>query len=197
MTETILCVVAHNDDYIVHAGGTLAKYASKGKRIITVVCSYGGLSHLKREILIKRKERESQHANKIIGGMDVIFLEQQKFKDHTILKKLTNIIKQEKPNMIFTHANSILPSHRAVHRMIQDLIDNQLVTCPVYTFNKTFNKTQLVVGTTKTFPTKIQAYMAYKHKLLQGMTLWAMFIKDKYTGWLNNRKYAEVFSRMN
>jgi LmbE family N-acetylglucosaminyl deacetylase len=42
---TVLVIVAHNDDHIIGAGGTLAKYAQEGKKVRTIIMSYGESSH--------------------------------------------------------------------------------------------------------------------------------------------------------
>ncbi|MDO8660733.1 MAG: PIG-L family deacetylase, partial [Candidatus Woesearchaeota archaeon] len=75
MPQTILTICAHNDDQIVGAGGTLAKYAAEGKRIRTVICSFGESSHphLKREIIVERRVKESLRADKILGGSGVAY----------------------------------------------------------------------------------------------------------------------------
>jgi len=43
--ETILVFSAHSDDFVIGAGGTIAKYTEEGKKVIAVVFSYGERSH--------------------------------------------------------------------------------------------------------------------------------------------------------
>ena len=68
MKETILAIAAHNDDHLIGAGGTLAKYAAEGKVIKTVICSFGEKSHphLRKEIIVRRRVAESLKADRIM-----------------------------------------------------------------------------------------------------------------------------------
>ena len=51
--EAVLFLCAHNDDQLIGAGGTIAKYAKEGKKIVTIVFSFG-------EILLHIGENNSQ-----------------------------------------------------------------------------------------------------------------------------------------
>ena len=50
----MLVVCAHPDDNILGAGGTIAKYSSEGKKVITVIASYGesGNPWLKENVIL-------------------------------------------------------------------------------------------------------------------------------------------------
>ncbi|MEK6845367.1 MAG: PIG-L family deacetylase, partial [Nanoarchaeota archaeon] len=39
--ETVVVFGAHSDDFVIGAGGTIAKYQQEGKKILAVVFSYG------------------------------------------------------------------------------------------------------------------------------------------------------------
>src|SRR4030042_759227 len=110
MADTVLSIAAHNDDHVLGAGGTLAKYARQGKRIRTVVMSYGESSHphLKKEVIIKTRLDESFRADKVLGGKGVVYLGLKEsnflseFEEKGVVKRLVDIIEKEKPSMIFT-----------------------------------------------------------------------------------------------
>lgn len=206
MVETIISIVAHNDDHILSAAGTLAKWAKQGKRIITIVCSYEEKAqlHLRKDVVIKRKHRESQKADEIIQGQGVIYLDLATTKEiQTGSRKLAILLKKEQPSTILTHPFMFNPTHRAVHNMIMNLINKGIITCPVYAFeSKGFARLipapKMVVDITETFQTKIKAFLAYKSRqLVAGILLWKMIIKDRLTGILNGCKYAEVFTKLN
>jgi len=205
MTETILLIVAHNSDHILEAGGTLAKYAQEGQRIITVVCSYGETSqpHLRKEVVVKRRERESKKADALIGGAGVIYLDHDKYHVFRTIRMLSKIIRQERPSRIFTHPRSLQSSHNVVYKLVMQLAEHGAIKCPIYCFKARgldllfTNYLQLMVDTTETFPTKIKAVLEYKsRKMTTGLLLWKILIKDRYTGLLHGTKYAEVFSRI-
>ena len=58
--ENIFVFCAHSDDQIFGPGATLAKYASVGKGIYTVIFSYGRLSHphFREEVIIETRVKE-------------------------------------------------------------------------------------------------------------------------------------------
>ncbi|RJQ19357.1 hypothetical protein C4580_05470 [Candidatus Woesearchaeota archaeon] len=205
MKDTIIVVVAHNSDHVIAAGGTIAKKAKFGHKVITIICSYGVKSqpHLREDVVIKQRERETHKASQLLGIKDVIHLEQARYQDKTILKNIVDIVKREKPTMVLTHPQSLRPDHRAVNHLVVDMIRNKVLSCPVYTFHSRgitgIRKPRplLVINTTKHFPTKAQALLTHKsRKLFTSLYLWKIILTDRYTGFLHRYKYAEVFDRI-
>lgn len=205
MKDPIMVVVAHNLDHVIFAGGALAKYAKRGHKVIAVICSYGVESqpHLREDVVIKQRERETHKSSTILGISEVIHLEQAKYQDKTILKNLVDIVKREKPGKLFTHPPSLRREHRAVNTMIVDMIENNAIPCPVYTFHSRgitgLRKPYplLVINTSKRFPQKIQAFLSHKsRKILISLLLWKIIVTDRYTGFLHGYKYTEVFDRI-
>ena len=212
--EKILILAAHNDDPIFGAGGTLAKYAKQGKKIKTIIFSYGELSHphLKPEIIIKTRKREARKADRIIGGNGVEYLG---MKDSTMLlhirkpeikQRITEIIQKEKPNKIFTHgANDLHTHHIVIYKLIRKIIKENKIKCPVYSFDiwnlfklRKRITAKLVVDITDTFEIKIKALKAHKSQLSTLMSLgWIVHLKAKLNGWNNNCRYAEAFDKIN
>ncbi len=76
MKETILSIAAHNDDHVIGAGGALTKYAKEGSRVRTIICSFGESSHphLKKEVIVERRVKESVQADKVMGGSGVAYI---------------------------------------------------------------------------------------------------------------------------
>lgn len=214
-SETILVIGAHNDDNVFGVGGTLAKYAKEGKIVKTIIFSYGELSHphLKREVVREMRLKESINADEIIGakGVRYLGLNEGKFpseiKSKKIKQKLVRLIKQEKPIKIFTHdLNDPLPDHRAVNNVMLELIKEEKITCPVYSFGvwnlmiaiRKTNRPKLVVDISKTFHLKIKAIKAHKSQQVTIFNLlWSVYVKALIHGWNNNFKYAEVFFKLN
>ena len=92
----ILIVCAHSDDQIIGAGGTMAKYAGQGFEVHTVIMSFGeGVRpHVKREFVAKTRIKESQKADKIIGGSGVTFLGLKEAQFEKDFKKIDFSIQQ-------------------------------------------------------------------------------------------------------
>ena len=174
----ILVIGAHSDDPAFGAGGTIAKYASEGKKIKSIIFSYGELSHphLKPEIIAKTRAKEAEASDEILGGSGVTIFDckegrfAQEIVSLKIKQKLRSIIKKEKPIKIFTHgANDAHPDHLAVYNLIKEMIHKKEITCDVYSFDvwglfrvRKRMVPRLVVDITTTFNKKIQAMKAHK-----------------------------------
>lgn len=208
---TILVFASHNDDQITGAGGALAHYSKQGERVVTVICSYGENSHrhLKKKLNVKRKLEEALKANKTFGGADVIFLgiREGNFAQDlkTRSKLIKNLIAKEKPDKVFTHSgNERNPDHKALNKHVLSLADKGTITCPVYSFSiwSVFNLSRqnhpaLVVETTKTFQTKIKAFLANERQtLFSWAIIWTLMIKDRICGIANGCRYAEAFYKL-
>ncbi len=213
MKETILAIAAHNDDHLIGAGGALTKYAKEGKRVRTIICSFGEGSHphLKKEVIVERRVKESIKADKLMGGSGVAYLGvregkfDEDFKERDIESKLSWIIKKEKPSKIFVHGlDDFHPDHRAVYRLVKRLMDNGAITCPVYSFEvwsflklRNRNLPRLVVNISDTFNTKIKAFLVHESQTLAIWSLlWKLIVKDWLSGVLHGYKYAEVFYKL-
>lgn len=211
--ETILVFCAHNDDGVIGAGGTLTKYAQEGKTIKTVVFSFGEQSHphIKPHIIKLKRYEEALKADKIMGGGGIAFLDlremrlradaQQKGTDELIKE----IILNEKPRKIFTHSiNDPMPDHRAVHKLILDVVRTIDLPLEVYEFDvwnilNIFHRDfpKLVVDVSDTFATKIKAFKAHSSQkgALVALT-WKLYIQAIAHGLTFGYTYAEVFSRV-
>ncbi len=213
MKETILAIAAHNDDHIIGAGGALTKYAKEGMRVRTIICSFGEKSHphLRKEVIVERRVKESIKADKIMGGAGVAYFGvreghfEEDFKSRNIAEKLAWIIQKEKPAKIFMHGlDDFHPDHRAVYRLVMDLIEKKKISCPVYSFDvwsvlklRQRNLPRLVVDISDTFNTKIKAFLVHEsQKLAIWMLLWKLILKDWLSGIIHGYKYAEVFYRL-
>ena len=130
--QTILVFCSHSDDQILGPGGTLAKYSKEGNFIYTIILSYGeaSLAWLKPEIAIQTRVKEAKKADKIIGGKGVYFLGLkegrfiEEIKEKNLAKQIEKIIKEKKPDKIFTHSSEDPhPDHRAANKILLDILD--------------------------------------------------------------------------
>ncbi len=216
--ETVLVIVAHNDDHIIGAGATLAKYAQEGKKVRTIIFSYGEKSHphLKPEVIIERRYKESLESDTIMGGSGLVYLglTEGKFleqaKKRRLKEKLAYLIKREKPNKILTLGPSdVHPDHNAVYRIVTELIENDDITCDVYAFEiwsavKLFKREapKLVVDVSETYDIKVKALKAHKSQFQHISPFMAVFwfttwIRALMNGWQHGCRYAEIFYKLN
>jgi len=216
--ETVLVIVAHNDDHIIGAGGTLAKYAREGKKVRTIIFSYGQASHphLQPKIITERRYKESIESDKILDGSGVVYLGLkegnflQQFAKRKMREKLAYLIKHEKPSKIFTLGpGDVHPDHNAVWRIVDDLIASKVITCDVYAFEvwsavqvHKRDAPKLVVDVSDTYDTKVKALKAHKSQTKHLLPFipalrFKMWLLALINGWANNCKYAEVFYKLN
>ncbi|MFH1589558.1 MAG: PIG-L deacetylase family protein [archaeon] len=216
MAQNILIIGAHSDDQIIGVGGTAAKYAEEGFQVTTVIVSQGEGSHphFRENIIMDTREKESIHANKVIGGKAVKFLRilEKDFNKEKELKKarrkLRNLIIRLKPVKIFVHSpEDHHPVHKKVNKMTLDILNELNWNKEVYSFDiwNTFkwNKKhpRLIVDISSTFDKKMRALRAFKSQFtIQGflnyLPLIAMYIKNVKNGRTHGSKYAEVFYRI-
>ncbi len=214
MSDSILFLCAHNDDQIVGAGGTIAKYAKEGKNIVTIIFSFGEVSlpHLQEQISKKTRVIESKRAAKLLGENELYYLGLKEgnfkieIKERDIQTKIINIVKRIKPVKIFTHApDDPHPDHRAVYEFTIDLIEKINYKGDVYSFNVwnlflNFKKRELpklVVDITDTFKIKVKAFKKHKSQWLARLFLtWNIYFQAILDGFDNHVKYAEIFYKI-
>ncbi|MBS3122352.1 PIG-L family deacetylase [Candidatus Woesearchaeota archaeon] len=212
--ETILCFCAHNDDQVIGAGGTLAKYAKEGKEVYTYIFSYGEGSHphLNPRVIIKKRVSESRAADKIIGekGSFHLGLKEGKFMDgiekRGIKERIKEIITEKAPIKIFTHSqDDPHVDHRIVNKLILDIANEIKYYGDIYSFDiwnplpaRGREKPMLFVDISKTFNKKIKAIKCHNS---QTVTLWTMlpatYTRAVINGLNHHCKYAEIFYKIN
>ena len=106
--ETIIVLSAHSDDFVIGAGGAIAQYVKEGKKVISIVFSYGEKSHpwLKESVVQKMRSKEAFEASKLLG-CEVEFFDLREFKfmedykTKKLEKRLYNLIIKHKPTKIY------------------------------------------------------------------------------------------------
>ncbi|MFA5142486.1 MAG: PIG-L deacetylase family protein [Candidatus Woesearchaeota archaeon] len=213
MPETVMVFCAHSDDHILGPGGTLAKLAKEGAKIITVIFSFGERSHphLKEEIIKKIRVLEAKKADKIIGGSEVLFLgmKETKFMQDAetmhISSKLRKLIHKYNPDKIFLHASDDkdIPSldHPCVNKIVMPVLDVMNYQGRVYVFEvwNLFNfKNRFepchYVDITDEFKKKLQALESFESQHIAMFSLlWSVYVKAIVYGLMNGTRYAERF----
>ncbi len=127
--ESIIVCSAHNDDFVIGAGGTIARYVQDGKKVTAIVFSYGEKSHpwLKAHVVQKMRIKEAENAAKLLGCKIIIFnLKENKFLEeidqNNNREKLLQLFQKIKPSKVFTHSREDPhPDHKAVNQITQQI----------------------------------------------------------------------------
>ncbi len=209
---TILTLCAHNDDNIIGVGGTIAKHVDEGGKAYSYIFCYGDMSHphLKREVILKTRVKESHKAGKILGD-EIYYLG---FTDGKILEdaekrnikqKLKDIINLKKPTKIFTHSlDDPHPDHKAVLKLVTEVCDEINYKGEVFSFDiwnpiniRKRDSPKLVVDITSTFKKKLDSFKVHKsQKMVFFLFIWQLWIKAIMTGWQHHYRYAESFYKI-
>jgi N-acetylglucosamine malate deacetylase 1 len=212
--EVILVLCAHSDDQVLGVGGTMAKYAKEGKEIHTVIFSFGESSHpwLREEITAEMRVKESEEANKLIGGKDVKFLGLKEgkfaaeFKEKNMFGAIHQVITEMEPDKIFTHSiNDPHPDHRAVNKIVLDVVKSLNCKCDVYAFDvwtplklRKRSAPRLYVDITDTFQAKLDAIEQFRSQwLAMTMLKWSVYTRAFMDGAHNESRFAESFVKVN
>lgn len=202
----ILIFVAHADDEVLGAGGTIAKYVKEGEDVVVVIFSFGEGSKplIKEEIVREARVKEAKKVGQYLGVSGTIFLGipdmKINYKDKELQDKINRIINKYKPSKIFTHSSSDPhKDHRAVYKTVLSALDDK--GYPLYTFGVwnpiqfiDTNQPRLVVDISSTFDDKIKALKLFEsQKFSVYQLLPGVYLKSKILGIVNNCRYAEVF----
>lgn len=209
----LMVFCAHNDDNIIGAGGTIAKYAKQGIKVITVIFSYGEMSHphLREEVVIDMRVKESLKAQNILGEDKILYFGlregsvAEEFREKNISSKIKKLIEKHQPSKIFTHSiDDPHPDHQAVYSSLNSVLDDIGYRGDVYSFDvwnivnfRKRNTPKLVVDITETFKKKIKAFKSHKSQQNAIILLtWSIYLRAISNGINNSCKYAEVFVKI-
>ena len=210
--ETIMVICAHSDDQILGVGGTMAKYAEEGKRVIVVVASYGEKANpwLKKEVTAEIRAKESEKASRIVGAEETVFLgftegrfmeEAKEEKNRDMLIRLLNTFR---PERIFMHStDDPHPDHNALAKVIIKLCDEihfkgDILSFDVWNPVKIHrNSPKVYIDITLTFSRKMKALKCFRSQLLSMLALeWSMYVKAIRNGFRSNTRFAELFYKV-
>lgn len=174
--ETIVVCSAHSDDFVFGAGGTIAKFAHEGKKVIAIIFSYGEKSHpwLKESIVQKMRSKETLEAGKVLH-CETIFFDLKEFhfgedyQNRNVERQLLKILTKTKPTKIFTHSSEDPhPDHKAVYAITLDIREKLEEKPELYIYsvwNPVSFKTQypsFYVDISKTFGEKLSALKTFR-----------------------------------
>ncbi|HTG44761.1 MAG TPA: PIG-L family deacetylase [Verrucomicrobiae bacterium] len=131
----IICFGAHPDDCELQAGGTAARWASKGHHVLFVSMTNGDIGHWREAggPLAARRSDEVEKAHKILGIRGVIL----DIHDGELLptvenrRMITRLIRRWKADVVMSHRpNDYHPDHRYTGVLVQDAA--YMVTVPFF-----------------------------------------------------------------
>ncbi|MBS3175306.1 PIG-L family deacetylase [Candidatus Woesearchaeota archaeon] len=218
--EIILCFGAHADDLEIGMGGTIAKFASEGKRIISVIMTSGESSSpwLKEDVIKEERIREAINIDQFLGCEKTIFIG---IRDKDILggikhkglksfvnnkktiEKIASIIKKYKPNIIFTHSNKDPhEDHKSTNEIVfksLNLLNDKKTS--VYSFEvwNVVNEPhpRMYVDISKTFRKKIQAMKMFKSQKISVYSLFIQVVlRAIFSGFHTKSRFAERFYKI-
>ncbi len=209
MKETVVVLSAHNDDFVLGAGGTIKNYTQKGHKVIAVVFSYGELSHpwLKEEVVRKMRKEETDNASNLLKNKVLMYnLREGKFLDkrEEATKNLVKLFRKEKPTKLFTHSSEDPhPDHKAVNKItldVYDLLDDKPEVYTYSVWNPVSFKTKfptLCIDVTRTFKAKMKALRLFTsqqfHIAYPVFMVWFRALKDSFRV---KGRFAEKFYRI-
>jgi LmbE family N-acetylglucosaminyl deacetylase len=106
--ETVLAMVAHPDDEVIGAGGTLARHAAAGDAVYIAFLTDGVGSRGDDSAAAKRRAEAARHAASLLGAKEPLFLG---FLDNRldgadllgITQAIEGVIAAVKPTTVYTH----------------------------------------------------------------------------------------------
>ena len=103
-TNTVLVVTPHPDDAEGGAGGTIARFAREGKKVVLVVCTTGDKGTSDRTMAAIR-EKEQLNAAEVLGVEEVVFLRfpDQNLEDCREFRlAVSRQIRKHRPDLVIT-----------------------------------------------------------------------------------------------
>lgn len=212
---TTLVCVAHPEDEVLDAGGTIAKYIKDGEKLAVVIFSYGeGSDPLQDpQLLTIQHIKEGKKALEILGVRDTIFLSLSdvdlttEIRQPSTAKKFEDVLSKYNPDKIFTHPSDDLhPGHRAVSDFVKEHARKFLKNKPdIYEFGISVpfrmvnrEKPRLYVNVSYTFDLKKKAVKMFRsQKEYFAFWVWP-FVKMQnwFAGFKAKCHYAEVFYKV-
>ncbi|MFX1564800.1 MAG: PIG-L deacetylase family protein [Promethearchaeota archaeon] len=128
---TILVVEAHPDDATLFAGGTIAKLAKMGHRIVNLCTTYGEKGTLDptmtQEAMIEIEKEESKRAANVLGVKEVLYLgipDGEVVAHLELRRSYTEVIRQVCPDIVLSFdphdPYDPHPDHQATGRTIYE-----------------------------------------------------------------------------
>lgn len=201
---------AHPDDAVTSCGGTIAKYVSQGKKVMSVIFSYGENRNpiLDPAYLTTQLITASKKAFKILGSETLLLgLPDSQLKKHLkkpeVEKKIKNLFRKHPPKIIVTHnKDDPRTTHKAITTFVIGLLGRYKPK--IYTFGMDLpfriiraEKPKLYIDISHTSAAKQRASRFFKSdRELISYKETLNKLKDRFNGFRIGAEYAEVFYKI-
>lgn len=212
----ILIVVAHPDDEILGAGGTLIKHAENGDEVYCLILGEGAMSRSKADKLtLEKLHAETRKAGEVVSFKEIFFAD---FPDNafdtvsllSIAKEVEKYLEKIKPEIIYTHhSHDLNIDHRLVFQAVLTASRPCNKNCPaeIYTF-ETLSSTEwqikyeesfqpnVYIGIEGSIDKKIMALKKYTSEIRDyphPRSCEGIKILAQYRGLESGLRYAEAF----
>jgi LmbE family N-acetylglucosaminyl deacetylase len=192
----VIAFGAHPDDIEIGMGGTIAKHASAGDRVVMVITVIPNNRQQRR--------REAERAADVLGAELMVLDIPPLDLGHTrsVIKRFDQVLAEVSPDVIYTHWNS--DSH-------QDHVAVSLATitatrdnnCALLMYEQTIPggivpwgfRAQSYVDITPSMHIKMQSIGMHKSQVRANGELWVQGVRGRamYRGYQVNAEYAEAF----
>ncbi len=192
----VLAFGAHPDDIEIGMGGTVARHASAGDRVVMAVVTIPNNRETRRG--------EAERAAGVLGA-DLIILDiplTELGHSRTVVRKFDKLLETVAPDVIYTHWNmDSHQDHNAVSlATISASRDNR---CAVLMYEQTIPggivpwafRGQSYVDITPHMPMKMESIAMHKSQVRANGDLWVQGVKGRamYRGYQINAEFAESF----
>lgn len=123
----VLAVGCHPDDIEIGCGGTLAKYAKQGHRVVICHCANGNMGHVAVEPEALREIRiaEARRGGALLGAAEVLTLDVGDLLvdhyDQGQVEAMVRIVRAVDPDVILTHdPDDYMKDHAQVGKLVFD-----------------------------------------------------------------------------
>jgi|SRR5579871_952146 LmbE family N-acetylglucosaminyl deacetylase len=124
VADTVLAIIAHPDDEVLGAGGTLARHAASGDQVQLLFLADGTGSRGKDQRAVAQRTKAARSAASALGACEPTFLQ---FPDNRldridlldIIKAIEPIVEKVAPDTLYTHhAGDLNIDHVICHRAV-------------------------------------------------------------------------------
>ena len=130
--KRILVLGAHPDDEIIGPGGTIHRFSRKGKKVYVITFTCGGTAAdtpEKMKSMVEKRRREMESTNRIFGITKRTVLNYQSqevyraaYGTDKLHHQLIKLIREYKPELIFTHSRDNHRDHNAVYAITRESV---------------------------------------------------------------------------
>jgi LmbE family N-acetylglucosaminyl deacetylase len=192
----VLAFGAHPDDIEIGMGGTIARHASAGDRVVMVVVTIPNNREVRRD--------EAERAAGVLGA-DLTILDiplDELGHSRTIVKRFDKLLETVNPDVIYTHWN--MDSHQDHNAVsLATITASRDNTCAVLMYEQTIPggivpwafRAQSYVDISPYMLMKMESIAMHKSQVRANGDLWIQGVKGRamYRGYQVNAEFAEAF----